>query len=145
MIASGRIGIACFVVAILSLAACSAFPESCFDLAGSSRLPGWFKLPADLERKDVAVHMCYYIGANGSTATFVMRNAKTQAKLADITGAVRDLYPIVRSTDPAAKYPGYSVITAGGITEAVEHRRMEPIFYVVDDPAVRHELGIVGR
>jgi len=37
-------------------------------------------------------------------------------------------------------YPAYEVITVNGITDIVEFRKMEPIFYVTDDPAVRKEL-----
>jgi len=44
----------------------------------------------------------------------------------------------------ASGYPSYEVITLNGITDIIEHRRMEPIFYVTDDPAVWKELG-VGR
>ena len=39
-------------------------------------------------------------------------------------------------------YPAYEVITVNGITDIIEHRKMEPIFYVTDDPAVWKELGV---
>ena len=39
-------------------------------------------------------------------------------------------------------YPMYEVLTANGITEVVEHRRMEPVFYITDDPEVRRKLGV---
>ena len=31
---------------------------------------------------------------------------------------------------------------SNGVTEVFEHRRMEPIFYVTDDPEVRRRLGV---
>jgi hypothetical protein len=34
----------------------------------------------------------------------------------------------------------YEAITANGITEIIEHRRMEPVFYVNDDPALRSQV-----
>jgi len=37
----------------------------------------------------------------------------------------------------------YEVLTANGISEVVEHRRMEPIFYINDDPEVRRKLGVM--
>jgi hypothetical protein len=37
-------------------------------------------------------------------------------------------------------YPQYEVLTSNGITEIVEHRRQEPVFYLSDDPAVRGQL-----
>ena len=47
------------------------------------------------------------------------------------------------SSEPYARlpYPRYEVLTANGVTEAIEHRRMEPLFYISDDPEVRRELG----
>ena len=38
-------------------------------------------------------------------------------------------------------YPAYEVIAIDGITEIVEHRKMEPIFYLSDDPAIRRSLA----
>ena len=37
-------------------------------------------------------------------------------------------------------YPAYEVITVNGITDIVEHRKMEPYFFMTDDPAVWKEL-----
>jgi hypothetical protein len=37
---------------------------------------------------------------------------------------------------PDSGYPSFEVITANGITEIIEHKKMEPIFYITDDPAV---------
>jgi len=34
------------------------------------------------------------------------------------------------------------VLTANGFTEVIEHRHMEPIFYITDDPEVRRKLGV---
>jgi hypothetical protein len=39
-------------------------------------------------------------------------------------------------------YPSYKILTARGLTEVIEHRRMEPIYYVTDDPDVRRKLGV---
>jgi hypothetical protein len=38
-------------------------------------------------------------------------------------------------------YPAYNVVTVDGITEIIERRKMEPIFYVTDDPSIWRELG----
>jgi hypothetical protein len=37
-------------------------------------------------------------------------------------------------------YPQYEVLTSDGITEIVEHRRQEPVFYISDDPGVGGKL-----
>jgi hypothetical protein len=42
----------------------------------------------------------------------------------------------------APGYPGYEVISIDGLTDVVEHRAMEPTFYMTDDAAVREELGV---
>ena len=39
-------------------------------------------------------------------------------------------------------YPRYSKVTINGITELIEHRRMEPIFYVSDDAELRRRFGV---
>jgi hypothetical protein len=40
------------------------------------------------------------------------------------------------------RFPFYEVITIDGTTEVIEQRRLEPLFYVVDDPKVREALGV---
>jgi len=124
-------------------AGCRFFPEPCFDLAPESRLPDWFPIPAGTSRDGVTVNMCYYIPlASGRTATFAMRDAgEGKKELAEVSGALRGPYPLHVPNFPAERppdYTSYEVITVGDLTEVIEHRRMEPIFYVVDDPAVRH-------
>jgi hypothetical protein len=39
-------------------------------------------------------------------------------------------------------YPSYELITVNGIIEIIEHRKMEAVFYITDDPAVWKELGV---
>jgi len=39
-------------------------------------------------------------------------------------------------------YPRYKVVTINGITDIIELRRMEPVFYMTDDPGVWKELGV---
>jgi hypothetical protein len=39
-------------------------------------------------------------------------------------------------------YPLYELLTANGITEIIEHRRMEPVFYITDNPEVSRKLGV---
>jgi hypothetical protein len=41
-------------------------------------------------------------------------------------------------------YPAYEAITINGITEIIEHRKMEPIFYVTDDPTVWKQYELRG-
>ena len=121
---------------------CEYFPESTFTLASESRLPRWMALPPGLTRADVSVNMSYYVKPWGGSATFILRDKKGQV-LAKVNGKDKGLKPLQLKNPPKGfdpGYPAYEVITVNGITEIIEHRKMEPIFYVTDDPAVMKEL-----
>ena len=123
-----------------ALTGCQYFPESTFELASESRLPKWFTPPPGLTRADVSVTMSYYIKPWGRSATFILREGKRQTK---VDGKEKGLEPLRLKNPPQgfpSGYPSYEVITVNGITDIIEHRRMEPIFYVTDDPAVWNEL-----
>ncbi len=80
----------------------------------------------------------------GSSATFTLRDKKGQV-LTKVHGKTRGLGPDYLKHPPPGfppGYPSYSVITANGITDIIEHRKPEPIFYITDDPAVCKELGV---
>lgn len=128
---------ACFVIA-----ACNAFPESSFELANESRLPVWFSLPAGLTRADISVTMNYFIKSTGGSATFVFRDKKHRV-LMEVTGTLRGSSPMSVKSSSASDnitYPLFEVITAQGATEVIEHRRMEPTFYITDDPGILRAL-----
>ncbi|HEV7219212.1 MAG TPA: hypothetical protein VGN39_10085 [Terriglobales bacterium] len=131
-------------VAITGLAmekACEWFPESTFQLASESRLPKWITLPAGLTRADVSLTMSYYTKPWpwGWDTTFILKDAKGQV-LTKVYG--KDKHP-PPGFPPG--YPGYEIITVNGITDIIEHRKMEPIFYVTDDPAIWKELGVTQK
>ena len=136
--------IAIFAVVYLSLLGCEYFPESSFELARESRLPTWFSLPAGLSRSDVSVTMDYYVKSSGRTSKFTLLDAKKQ-KLAEVNGTLRGLEPLrLKNPHPGfpSGYPTYEIVTINGLTEIIEHRQMESVFYIVDDPAVSAELGV---
>jgi len=123
---------------------CAWFPESTFELASESRLPKWITLPPGLTRADVSIKMSYYIKPWGRSATFILQDSKGQT-LKKIDGKERGLEPFQLEHPPQGfppGYPAYEVITVNGITEIIEHRKPEPIFYITDDPAVWKELGV---
>ena len=139
-----RLFIAILVSACLSLLGCEFFPESTFELAHESRLPKWFTLPPGLSRSDVTVTMSYYIKPTGHTATFTLKDTKKR-KLAEVSGSQMGFEPLtLKNLRPEVSpyYPSYEIITVNGITDIIEHRKMEPIFYVTDDPNVWRELGV---
>ena len=123
---------------------CEWFPESTFELASESRLPKWITLPSGLTRADVSITMSYYIMLWGRSATFMLRDRKGQIRT-KVHGKTRGLGPNQLKHPPPGfppGYPSYEVITVNGITEIIEHRKPEPIFYLTDDPAVWKELGV---
>jgi len=134
------------VVVLVFVGACSPTRgciESDFDLAPESRIPRWFVLRDGAKRSDFSVHMYYWIGPVGSTATITLRLGGLT--LDSVVANVRDEGP--QTLEPHSKtgpipYPIYEILTANGVTEIIEHRRMEPVFYITDDPEVRRKLGV---
>ncbi len=127
-----------------SATGCEWFPEATFELASESRLPKGITLPPGLTRADVSITMSYYVKPWGRSATFILRDTKGQIRT-KVHGKLKGLEPLQLKHPPPAfppGYPSYEVITVNGITEIVEHRKMEPIFYITDDPAVWKELGV---
>jgi hypothetical protein len=126
------------------ISGCGPFAESCFDLSPESRLPRWFSLPVGTPRESASVHMCYYLDASGRTATFILRGERNE-KLAKASGSVQGRYPLVLKDLPAGYppgYPSYEIVSVDGITDVIEHRQMEPVFFINDDPGVWSELGV---
>jgi hypothetical protein len=120
--------------------------EAQFDLSPASRLPRWFTLPGGVERADVEVSLSYYVPLIGSdrTATVTLRTRRGRT-LQQVVATLRGREP--QTLQPYAgsgriPYPGYEILTANGITEVVEHRRMEPVFYITEDSEVRLKLGV---
>jgi hypothetical protein len=125
-------------IVLLTVAGCDSLPESSFELANESRLPIWFHLPQGLSRADVSVTMNYYIKPTGSSATFVLHD-KDNHILGKVTGTLRGSTSVSAQGTPQSGTPGYpsfEVITAEGVSEVIEHKQMEPKFYITDDPAV---------
>jgi len=97
-----------------------------------------------MQRTDVGVALIYYIGSAGRTATVILHTRQGK-ELQRVVATQRGTEPL--TLEPHADtgripYPTYEVLTANGITEVIEHRRMEPVFYINDDPAVRRKLGV---
>ncbi|PYR95626.1 MAG: hypothetical protein DMF84_00200 [Acidobacteria bacterium] len=134
---------------VVLLAACHPVrgcAESQFDLAPESRLPKWFAVPAGLQRGDVTVELSYYGPLVGSARTAIVTLRTQQGKtLSEIVATLRGKEPLTlepHSDTGPIPYPSYEVLTANGITEVIEHRRMEPVFYISDDPEVRRKLRV---
>jgi hypothetical protein len=112
------------------------FEEASFELADDSRLPRWFAIPQGHTRADVSVTMSDYYVLCGGCSIFILhdRNGKI------LQAAYGKDYPALSNKPPKEFYPSYILNTVNGITEVIEHRKMEPKFYISDNPAVLREL-----
>jgi hypothetical protein len=133
LIALVAIAILCFVVS----KGCEYFPESTFELARDSRLPKWFSVPPGLLRDDVSVTLNYYSLPWGGRVTLLLHD-KNNHTLAKVDGKTRGLEPLHSDRLPhsAEGYPIFEVVMVHGVTEIIEHKKMEPIFYVNEDAAI---------
>ena len=127
-----------------AIVGCEYFPESTFELASESRLPKWITLPPGLTRADVSITMSLYYSFWGGNVKFILQDKKG-GTLTKVYGEANGRGPLYLNHPPQGFPPGYSayeVITINGITDIVELRKPEPIFYITDDPAVWKELGV---
>lgn len=137
-----RLSIAIIIAGCLSMLGCNYFVDSNFELAHDSRLPKWFVLPSGLSRSEVTVTMSYYISPSGRTSVFTLLDLKGH-KISELKGTVKGVEP-TRLKDQQSNlvpdYPLYEIVSVNGITEIIEHRQSEPIFYITDDSSVIAEV-----
>ncbi len=137
-----------FLLAIMfSLAGCL---ESTFQLSDESRLPKWFVVPDGKDRRDFSVQMDLYstLGGGGGKDVFKLYEKNNFFYTKKYTVTISE-QPNIQSrqlkTAPAGfpkGYPKYKVVTINNITDVIELRKMEPVFYMTDDPKIWKELGI---
>ena len=111
--------------------------ESTFYLANNSRLPKWVTLPHGVTRADVSITLNYYASLGGDDAKVMLRE-KSGKTIAEVGGKMK-------CHSSFASYPAYEVIAVNGITEVIEHKKMEPVFYITDDPAIKKMLFASDR
>lgn len=130
------------VLILAIVAGMSGCLESSFVLAPESRLPRWFDVPEGATRSELRVTMDLY---STGESIFKLYKKNSFFALKKVTGISRFPYSNYLKNPPVGfqkGYPAYEVITVNGITDVIEHRKMEPIFYVTDDPNVWRELGV---
>ena len=125
---------------------CPYLPESTFELSAQSRSPKWMKLPPGVSRSQVSISMSYYNlpwDWFHSRALFILRDSKSHV-MRKVTGKAcgNDFEPA--STGQTPSYPSFSAIAVDGETELIEHKAMEPMFYVTDDAVVQQHYRTLG-
>jgi hypothetical protein len=116
-------------IAFLTVKGCELFPEATFELASDSRLPKWVTLLPELTSANALLTMNYY-AVPWRSAQFILRD-KNGHILKKENGKMRCRAPFELENPPQgfpSGYPAYEAITVNGITEIIEHRKMEPIF-----------------
>ena len=127
-----------FAIICLTTLGCRFLPESTFDWRRTHALPKWVVLPSGTTRADVSLRMSYYILPSGRSAKFTLQSHGQQT-IEKQNGSLRCKEPLQLKDPPRGSpsgYPAYEAITVGGITEIIEHKKMEPVFYVTDETAV---------
>lgn len=121
----------------LSLVGCDMFPEATFVLAGDSRLPRWMSVPPGVAAADLKVTMSYYIRPIGANTVFSLQDKNTVIEKLDAVAICREPFNVPAHTGGSAPdYPAYQAIRVKGVTQIIEHKGMQPVFYVTDDAAV---------
>jgi hypothetical protein len=115
--------------------------ETNYTLAPESRLPGWFHSPEGSSRSSLTVSYASYAG--GSKYVFRLWDVRGN-RIAEVTALDIRTHPdtLQRMGGTDDRYPHYWVVAANGVTEVLEYRKVEPLFYVSDDPVLRDEAGI---
>ena len=87
--------------------------------------------------------MSYYSTSTGPDVILKLYDSKNR-RLAKLSGTMRfpELHLPAKQRNSPPGYPAYYVITVNGIVDIVEHRRMEPIFFMTDDPDVWKAAGV---
>lgn len=130
------------IITVASLLGCV---EASFNLASNSRLPKWFEPPEGMSRKDLYVKMDYLIGFSSREAVFRLYDKNKYFCIKKVTGLSRGNHPLKLMNQPTGfpkNRPSYEVITVNGVADIIEHRSLDPIFYVTDDPAIWKEFGV---
>jgi hypothetical protein len=116
--------------------------EAKFTLATDSRLPRWFVNPANLQRADITVTLQYLTPSReNDDALLEMRDSHGQL-LSSVRGQAC-WHPVMENKKnkfggfDSNSYPHYRYIKANGSIEVIEHRQMEPIFRISDDPDLK--------
>jgi hypothetical protein len=132
---------------VFSLAGCL---ESSFQLSDESRLPKWFVIPEGKNAHDYTVQIDLHStigGGGGKTVIKLYERDKTfPVERYTITLEEQPSTLSIQLSSPPVGYPkgypAYIVATINDVSDIIELRKMEPVFYMTDDPAIWEELGV---
>jgi len=120
--------------------------ESSFTLSEESRIPYFLKIPDGVSRNDMYVTLDYYSTFSGGEAVFKLHHRKQLFTLDSATVTLIKSDHLLKLKNPPTGspkgYPSYEIFRVNGVVDIIEHKKMEPIFYTTDDPAIWQELGV---
>jgi hypothetical protein len=132
----------------LALSSCisirgGGFLESSFELSSASRMPNWLGLSQKQEREDIILVLNYYSNAKAKVTIwkkfgFIRMPIKWKWGQSQHHPAY---WEWAHEDWPTRIHPGYVNVTINGITEIVEHKKREPIFYISNEETVRKVIN----
>jgi len=130
---------------LLSLVACSSrgCVESEFHLAKESRLPVWFKVPDGMNRQDLDVVLTYYTTGPADITLVNIREGRSKS-LKTVKGENHhhpEYWAWAQQDWPKRSHPSFVVINVDGVLEIIEHKKMEPLFYISNEAAVQRTIS----
>jgi hypothetical protein len=121
------------------------FIESEFTLAQESPLPAWYpKLPEGYTRGDVTIKLRYYNPPFDIDNTVFWVESSWWHTLYKATGKSEHhpaYWKWANEDRTARRYPSFVNVTINGITEIIEHKKMEPIFYISNEETVKKVMS----
>ena len=130
----------CFLAVQLAALMATGCVESEFQLASESRLPLWFKTSEETRRSELKVVLTYYTDKSARMSVYDQRSGKLLRSI-DAESAWHKAYWEWAQKDwPKRSHPGYTVLSHRGQTEIIEHRSLEPIFYVSSEAEVQRTI-----
>jgi len=115
--------------------------ESEFHLAKESRLPVWFEIPDGMQREELDVVLTYYTSGPADLVLRDIRKGKSLKRIKAKNIHHPEYWVWAQKDWPKRSHPAYVVLSVGDISEIIEHRKMEPIFYVSDESSVQISIN----
>lgn len=95
-----------------------------------------------MQREDLDVILTYYTMGPADLTLRDIRNgnSKSLKRIKAENKHHPEYWAWAQKDWPARSHPGYVVLSVGSVSEIIEHRKMEPIFYVSDESAVQNSI-----
>lgn len=131
-----------FLLCLVFVSGCMS--EANFELSPESRLPKWFGEQYQIDRQNLVVTLDTYAYPSERRYVFKLQEKGKIYSLETLRGSHAPLH-VDQSGVFRFRYPVYLALTINGVTDIIEFRKMEPTFYMTDDPQVWQRLEQLGE